>query len=318
MNQSRLDSRMPKFSATCLLTCYLVVAQSATAGVTQWVDIDVINGQLLVETEIAGIPGHALIDTGSNLNGINSRFLAATGLSFPKGKKVKISGAFGTSYRNSYREVPVKIFGTEVNFVDLVELNLRSPETQLTLGAGFLHLFIFQFDYPNRRMRAITRDSLDLKKLKNVESKGNPRGGSPIVKVRLNDEIDVWLIMDTGSSGGILVDRSLAEKQKWLDRYSTIEGFSVGVNSSGRMQRFNLPSMTFGGFEIENPIVSVPVEGETIALFEKETFAGSRLQRPRKAQGLLGYDVLKHFVVTVDYRGGHVHLEPGSSSQPEH
>jgi hypothetical protein len=86
MHRSRLGSRMPKASIGCLLTLHLVAAQSALAGATQWVDIDVTNGQLLVETEIAGIPGHALIDTGSNTNGINSRFLDASNLSFPKGK----------------------------------------------------------------------------------------------------------------------------------------------------------------------------------------------------------------------------------------
>jgi hypothetical protein len=206
------------------------------------------------------------------------------------------------------------IFDKEVDFVDLVEVNLRSPKTQLILGAGFLQLFIFQFDYANQRMRAITRDSLDLEKQKNVESKRNPRGGSPIVKVRLNDEIDVWLVMDTGSGGGVLVDRAFARKHKWLDQYSTVDGFSFGANSSSRMQRFNLPGLTFGGFEIENPIVSIPIEGETIAVFEKQTYAGSRIQQHPEAQGVLGYDVLRHFVVTVDFRGGHVHIEPGINS----
>jgi len=315
MIRSRCDSRNTAFPVACLLTCYLIFTQAASAGVTQWVDIEVINGHLMVDTAIAGIPGRSIIDTGASVNAINGRFLEAQDLSFPKGEQVKIIGVHSTSLRNSYRTVPVNIFGSEVDFKGLVDLDFGPPEIQMILGAGFLRLFVFQIDYPNQRMRAITRDSVDQKTINNVKSIRDPQGGAPIVKVRLNDEKDVWLVMDTGNSGGILLQRSLAKKQKWLDRYSTVDGFSVGVNSGGRMQRFNLPRLTFGGFEIENPIVSVPAEGETIDLFKNVTFTGSRLQRSRsKAKGLLGYDVLKHFVVTVDFKSGRVHVEPGNTS----
>ena len=314
MSQSRPDSRMPTFAAACVLACCLAQAQPADAGATQWVDVEIANGWLLIDTEIAGIPGKALIDTGAQINGINRRFLEAADLSFEKGRPVKITGVHSTAYRDVYNRVPVSIFGTEVVFRDVVEGNMGPPEMQMSLGAGFLQLFIFQLDYPNERMRVITRDSLDLKKLKNVESKKDSRGGSPIVKVRLNDEKDVWLIMDTGSNGGVLLERKLAKKQGWLDRYPTVDGISVGSNSSGRMQRFNLPTMTFGPFDIADTSVSVPAEGAATALFEKRGFTGSRIKRnPRKSQGLLGYDVLKHFVVTIDYKTGYVHIEPGAN-----
>ena len=85
-----------------------------------------------------------------------------------------------------------------------------------------------------------------------------------------------------------------------------------GSNSSGRMQQFNLPTITFGAFDIADTIVWVPAEGETTALFEKRSSTGSRIKRNRRnSQGLLGYDVLKHFVVTIDYKSGYVHIEPG-------
>jgi hypothetical protein len=84
-----------------------------------------------------------------------------------------------------------------------------------------------------------------------------------------------------------------------------------------RLRRFNLPGMTLGDFEIENPIISVPTEGNEIALFETTTPIGSRIPRSRKAKGLLGYDVLKHFVVTIDYKSGHVHIEADSRLQQE-
>lgn len=315
MNRSRLSCRLSTYCAGYLLACCLLNWQLAVAEVTQWVDIEINNGQLLVGTEIAGVSGRALLDTGAEINAINRLFVEAENLSFPKGQKVRISGVHKTSYRNSYRNVPVKIFGTELDFKDLVEIDLGSPETQLIIGAGFLKLFIFQFDYPNQRMRMITRDSLDLKNLSNVTSRKDPSGSSPIVKVRLNDEKDVWLTMDTGYNGGILVVRSLAKKQGWLDRYATSDSVLSGVNSKGRIQRFSLPVMEFGGFAIENSTVSVAAEGESMELFKTSGSTASRVSRHRgKARGVLGYDVLKHFVVTIDYQTGYVHLEHGSSS----
>ena len=56
----------------------------------------------------------------------------------------------------------------EIDFNDLVEINVGPPDIQLILGGTFLRQFIFQFDYPRQRMRAITRDSLDLKEYRNV------------------------------------------------------------------------------------------------------------------------------------------------------
>lgn len=40
--------------------------------------------------------------------------------------------------------------------------------------------------------------------------------GVPIVKIRLNNEEDVWLLLDTGNSGGVMLERSVAIANDWL------------------------------------------------------------------------------------------------------
>lgn len=275
-------------------------------------DFESLNGHIVIDSEIAGIPGRTMIDTGAQLNGINARFLEDSGLSFPGAGTMKIVGAFGTADRKVFQSIPVTVFGKEIKFAGLVEFEIGRPELQLILGASFLQNFVFQFDYPNERMRIITRDSLNLKKVRNIKSKKSPDGGAPLVKVRLNDEVDAWLIFDTGSAGGILLERSVAAKRKWLDRYPSTDTRGAGVNSSTDLQTFALPSMTIGPFELENLMTRVPYEGDTIALFERETYTGSHIPRSTKAKGILGYEVLKHFIVTIDYKTGYVHLEAGS------
>ncbi len=305
------------FLLATLLSLQGLIAPCAYAGATEWVDIHVANGHLYVETEIGGVPGYSLIDTGSQVNAINGGFVASANLNYDKGRFIEIAGVFGKERHDTYKEVPVKIFGSTVNFHDLIELDLGVPDVQMILGASFLERFIFQFDYPNQRLRLITRDSIDLKKLKNVDSKRDRNGGSPLVRVGLNEKIDAWLIMDTGANGGILIDRDLAKRLDWLDSYARIQSEVSGINSSGDMEHFTVPSIVFGPVELANVLVTIPAPGQSVTLFEKYAPLGTRIARGGKAQGLLGYDVLQHFVVTIDYKTGYVHIHAGGKSPQE-
>jgi len=181
---------------------------------------------------------------------------------------------------------------------------------KLILGAPFLEQYVFQFDYPNKRMRLITRDSINLKKQKNVKSQRDFKTGDPIVRASLNDEKDIWLLLDTGNTGGVLIERKIANGRGWLKKYPTEMIGSRGATETGQIERFNLPKFEIGGFELGNVIVSVPAKGKTLEIFKREGKVGSHLGQSRtKSKGILGYDVLRHFIVTIDYQGGHVHLE---------
>ncbi len=68
------------------------------------------------------------------------------------------------------------------------------------LCGGFFEKFIVQLDYPNKKMRLMTRDAIDIRKVENVRMESDKGSGFPIVWVRLNDEISDWLILDTGSN----------------------------------------------------------------------------------------------------------------------
>lgn len=161
-------------------------------------------------------------------------------------------------------------------------------------------------------MRLITRDTMDLGKLKNLRSrKDRQDGGSPIVQMSLNDAKPIWLTLDTGNSGGILVERNIAKRAGWLETFAREDTTYSGVNSTARFEDFVLPKATIGPYELENVKVSVPAQGERLPLFKKEIRTGSNIRTKRgKAKGLIGYDVLKHFVVTIDYRSGDVHIAP--------
>ena len=99
----------------CLHLLVIAPIQTAVAGATEWMDIRVINGLLLVETEVAGIPGFSIIDTGAQLEGINARFLEAEGLEFKKDRKLTVVGVHGKEKRSSYSFFWLLSFSTGTN-----------------------------------------------------------------------------------------------------------------------------------------------------------------------------------------------------------
>ena len=112
-----------------------------------------------------------------------------------------------------------------------------------------------------------------------------------------------------------LVERSLAAKRGWLTEGQTTLKRAKGINGSGSIEQFRLPSVKLGEFESTNTLVSVAAKDQDHAMFERTRPPGSKIQRNvSKSCGLLGRDVLKDFVVTIDYRIGKIHLEPAATS----
>lgn len=306
-----------RIAAVLLFLLPLFAVQLAYAGATPWEDIQVVDGFLVLETEIDGIAGLSIVDTGAQLSAINSRFLAAHDLDYKNGRPVRMAGVFSESRRSTYLSIPGSIFGAPINFKNMVDMDVGSPDIQLLLGANFLAGYIFQFDYPNERLRLITRDSVDLKTIRNVESRKERGGGAPLIRVNLDGKKKAWLLMDTGATGGILIERDLARKLDWIGTYPSVDSTMSGVISSGNMEHFKVPSVQVGPFRIENVLVSTPAAGESPKYFEKYTPLGTRIPQKNQSDGILGYDVLQHFIVTIDYEAGYIHFYPGEKAPGE-
>lgn len=307
-----------------LATIGLALPGIANAVVSEWIELRSANGHLEIDTKVAGIAGYSILDTGSNMNAINEEFLKTNNLKFGTVGSLKMTGVYGTEERPMYKAIPVEIMGANINFTKLVSLDMGSDNFQLLLGESFLELYVFQFDYPNNRMRFMTRDSVNLKKSKNLKARRDRKTGLPIVKVDVSGTVaagqkkgkqtskELWLMLDTGYTGGALIKRSTASGASWLAGRKTKVRNGRGINRSGQLESFNLDSLEIAGFKLENPMLEVPLDNQEIELFKKEKSTGSNLKRSRnKWSGILGHDVLKHFVVTIDYKTAEINLQPG-------
>ncbi len=285
----------------------IFISSIANSGVSEWINITLENGHIKIPVQVEGIEAMAILDSGAQANGISERFKNRHKLTFGTGRKVNVIGVHGKERRNTYKNVSVEMLGAQMKFDDLVSLNFGGRNDALLLGAGFLATYIVQIDYPNEKIRFLTRDAMKLGDVVNIDIRTQKGSGTPIVKVNLNNQKDVWLVLDTGNSGGVLLERRIAKQNNWLDMYPVIESWSSGAISSGYTETFSLPIFTIGPYELENVTISVASEGSKMNISSQSERAFSRIKGTR-VQGLLGYDVLKHFILTLDYKKGQAHL----------
>jgi len=290
-----------------LTLCLGIVSSSVLAGVTPWLDFTLENGHIKVPTTVSGVPSKAILDTGAQLNGINPRFISKNELNLDKGGKTRVRGVYGIEDKTTYNNVPIDLFGMETTINDAVEINLGHHENSLLFGAGFFRQFIMQLDYPSQKMRLVTHDALDLGKIKNIKMEKQKGSGMPIVEVELSEGKSIWLILDTGNNGGIIVNRNVARRMGWIENIERESQVSRGATTSAITENFRIPWLKFGPFEMENVHVSIPDEGETANLKSQFEATNTRI-KGRNVEGLIGYDVLKHFLVTIDYKRGHAHI----------
>jgi hypothetical protein len=287
--------------------CLTVLSFCSHAAVTPWLDFHLENGHIKVPATVSGIPSKILLDTGAQVNGINPHFINKNKLDLDKGGKTRIKGVYGTENKTTYHNVPINFFGMDTEVDDAVEINLGFHDNALLFGAGFFRQFVIQLDYPNQKMRLITHDSVNLNDTENIKMLKQRGSGMPIVEVMLSNEKSIWLVLDTGNNGGMVVKRSVAQSMGWLDEIERESGISTGVNTSGMTESFRIPWLKFGPFEMENVLVSIPAKGESANLESQYKTTGTHI-RGKKVQGLIGYDVLKHFLITIDYKSGHAHI----------
>jgi hypothetical protein len=291
------------------LLVVLWVAAPAFAGVTAWVPLQIRDGMVLFPVEVSGVAGEAMFDTGAAGHGVSKALVAQAGLSL-SGRQWIIEGAGSTDERvPSVSRLPIKLFG--VPFV-LQDVPAFSLDVQLIIGAGFLRSGVLQLDYPNKRMRLIEHGSVDLSKVANVPLRLEEATGLPAIQVRIDGK-QRWMLLDTGNAGPIVMPRMIAEEEDWIGRFKRAESGFVDINAGvSNTDVLVLPAVEIGPYELEDVPVAVPAEGEGSNLLRRRS-AGqianqSRIHTGVRSSGVLGYEVLRHFVVTLDYKREKLHL----------
>ncbi len=275
---------------------------------SQWVPFENRAGHIYIPVEIFGEPAWALLDSGASMNVVSENFLERHEGKFSTGQPIVVSGVHGERNAHLINNVELNLLGVDFEMDDLMPM--RTDYVDFIIGLSFFNAFIWQIDYPNSRLRIIEHDSLDLKKYANVKLKNARVSQFLKVQVDFDGEYRPWLLLDTGSNGGIFLERSRVEALGWLEKYRSTGGASRGINEEAQVERFTVPLMTFGPYQLENVMVTVPAEGQVTNIEEigDDWAWGSRI-RGNKSEGIAGYDIFKHFVITLDARRSLMHIE---------
>ncbi len=289
-----------------LAVIFIALSTNVHAGVSEWIPFSSDGGHISIPITVNGVATRAILDSGAAGNGITESFIAENDIKHKLGRKITVKGVAGERKVRLIDGLELGMFGAEFKLDRVIPVNLRNAD--VVIGLSFFNNFVLQIDYPKSQMRIITHDALNLKELANVRMKKGAGSPQPIVKVDMNGESDLWLTLDTGNNTGILLPRKSAMRFDWLQKYGSKEAQISGVNTTADVDVFNLPEFTIGPIVLENVKVIVPSEGERMNVGEEvRAKTGTRIKKTA-SDGILGFDVLKHFVVTIDYKHSFLHL----------
>lgn len=129
-----------------------------------------------------------------------------------------------------------------------------------------------------------------------------------LVRAKINGSKDLKFILDTGATQSIL-DASLLKKEGANMNLGEVNSQGIAMTTgAGSIQAgsINLKSLTLGDMELNN----VPVAVADLSTFDQ-------VQKDRPA-GLIGANILKRFLVTVDYENSRITLEdPNKVTVPD-
>ena len=115
---------------------------------------------------------------------------------------------------------------------------------------------------------------------------------SPVVAIVTEDDTVHWALMDFAYSGGLL------EGSEFAAHFNSLSSEASELHLDIR----------FGPFELERVPIEIDQEGRRVGQ-PKEVNAINRDWRKRRHTMIVGRDVLKHFLVSVDFQRALVVLE---------
>ncbi|MBB1293322.1 hypothetical protein [Pseudoalteromonas sp. SR41-4] len=288
-----------------MLFMILFFSAQVMSSVTNWVDFELRNGKITLPVKIYGIDSVAIIDSTAQSNFIGVGFSTKHIDLFSKRGIVEIRDNRGERRVERFANVNVHIFDVDMPFKELTPINADGYD--LVLGVPFFREHIVQIDYPKSRLRLISHASVDISKYSNIEmvSKREPLLSAntllkndpslKVFKTELNGR-SFWLTLDTTELNGIKILKDDAS--------------DLGIKMNPNEKTTIINSVKIGPFNLENVSVSLLDFGEDIMNSGKVT-TGTRVEQSVESKGVIGFDILQHFIITLDFKNNYALLQVG-------
>lgn len=282
-----------------LLAQHAVLASQGTRAGSE-IPISLDGNVLVVPLTIRGASKvlRFVVDTGAEITIVNKRTAKALGL--PPGTDIDLETVGRETTIPTVELKALRIGSYEAAEVraasyDLSDLTaaMDSPVDGV-LGIDVLSQFSFTIDYGRKTMSISASGAPS--NVQGLRFTLTRDSGGYLVPVTLNSDTDVDLLLDTGTNMTQLpsnVWRSVT--REWQPR-KLLKGVVSSGQEAGHSYLARLDSLQIGNLRIDSPVVRFVLPAST------GTFADP------EALGLLGSDILRHFVVTIDIPQGHLFL----------
>lgn len=247
-------------------------------------------GVISIPMQTGGQPAVAVLNTGVLPIGISRLLAQDLGLTVePVPSRNRVWSAIPV-ITGQVSNVPVTMFGQDLHIEQMYVMD--NPARFVYLSVLMFSDFVMQLNMPQSRLCFLNRGAIDMKEAKNIDMK--MANGKIIVAVSINKSKPVWLELQLEYPGAIRLNRDAAEQLKLMAADST--------ESSGVAD-----SLMFGPYELGNIALDYPPVTARDSDAPRMPGRGRRGGGP-ETSGVLGYEILKHFVVTVDTERERMHV----------
>lgn len=291
------------------LACALLLARAAGAEekpwVTRWYPFEIVHNRVHVPVKIAGAGTTAMFDTGASVVFVDREFAEAHGVSV-SGPKVEIRGAHSTKAVPLAREVPVELFGAKLPLRNVPAGKLGSAK--IIIGLSVLRAFVLQIDFASSRIRFASHSAARLDEIANVEMRKERTTDLPAVRATVDGE-PMWLMLDSGLAGPLQLKTAFVEDRGWE---KVTDSHTTDVHGKERASEiYRVPLLQLGPYDLRGVRAIVQRKGHISREDARRDDMGVR------TSGILGAEVLRHFVVTMDLKARKLHLEPAQKAAAE-
>jgi predicted aspartyl protease len=296
---------MQKLAASLAIALLFASPASAKVWVTKWYPFELKGGHIFVPVTVAGVETRAIFDTGASVHMLDRAFAEAHGIPFSLGGAVEVQAGHSRDRLPVAYRVPIELFGAGVKLKVVPVSDV--PFADLLIGTSVLASFVMQIDYANSRIRFASHEASKLAEIENLEMRRSG-SGLPAVRATLDGE-DVWLLLDTGLSGPLLLEPRFVRRRGWPEDVGTLSIDALGAVRG--MTRHKVPLLQLGPYDLRGVVADVPAEGKLPALLVAG--ADGRVS----LTGVLGAEVLRHFMVTIDLKHMRIHLAHSEKLESE-
>ena len=284
-----------------LTLCMSSFASHAIAAADNCFPFEQQQGGISLPVSIAGTQTSTYLNTGTRTISLSTGLVDKLNLRIEQFTPRAPRRGLAPPTVELVKNVVVTVFDQDLEMeqVDVFDDALPSARMSLLMFSQAL----VQIDYPQSQICLLLRESMNLGAAENINMR-RASDGAPAIEVTINGDKELWLRLQIGLQGALSVDHATAEDLGLID--AEIDAETPGSQPLEGV----VESLQFGPYELGNLTATYPSRagGNSQRTRSNTDMRAVGRRRPIVIRGELGHEVLRHFVITIDFEEENMHI----------